>query len=576
MWPYLRRYRGRVLGAAVALLAAAGLLLVLGQGMRGLIDRGLRPGSEAGLGRVAAESGVVIVLLAAATVARYAAVSWLGERVAADLRRDLFGHVLTLSPAVTEETRVGDLLSRLTADVAVLQALVGSALSQWLRNTVLLLGAGAMLVGTSPKLAALVMAVVPVVVAPLVLFGRRERRLSRRAQDRVADLGAYAAECFGALPTVQGFTHADVDRAVFGARNEAAVRAALGRIGVRALLIAVVIALGFGAILFALWVGGRDVIAGRLSGGSLSAFVFYAVLLASSGMQLGEVWGELQRAGGAAERLAELLALRPGLGAPAHPTPPAEPGRGELRFEGVRFRYPAGSGRTALDGIDLAVRGGETVALVGPSGAGKSTLLALIQRFRDPDAGAVRLDGIDLRRMDPEALRRRIGVVAQDPVIFGTSARENIRYGRPDADDAAVRGAALAAHAGFLFELPDGLDTFLGERGTRLSGGQKQRVAIARAILRDPAVLLLDEATSALDAESERAVQAALLEVSRGRTTVVVAHRLATVRRADRIVVMERGRIVAQGTHAALLGEGGLYARLATLQFLDGAVAETG
>ena len=565
--PYMRPYRLRVMGASLSLLAAAALVLALGQGVRRLIDRGFASGSMARLDAAALAMAVVVMALAVATVLRYTLVSWLGERIAADLRRDLFDRIVSLSPAFFETARTGDILARLTADISVLQALIGSAVSQWLRSALLLAGALVMLLVTSPKLTALVLLVVPVVVLPLVLFGRRERRLSRTAQDRIADLGAYAEETVSALRTVQAFTHEPVDRLRFRAEIERSVAAALLRINTRGRLIFSVILLGFGAIVFSLWVGGRDVVAGRMSGGDLSAFVFYAVLLASSGAQMSELWSELARAGGAADRLRELLDERPTITAPADPLLLPAQAEGRIAFEDVTFHYPARPDAPALSGYRLAVAPGETVALVGPSGAGKTTVLQLLLRFYDPGSGVIRLDGVDIARVDPAALRARIGIVPQDPVIFGTTAAENIRYGRPDASDAEVREAGRAAHAGFLDALPQGYDTFLGEKGVRLSGGQRQRIAIARAILRDPSVLLLDEATSALDAESEQAVQDALAVLARGRTTLVVAHRLATVRKADRIVVMEAGRVVATGTHDALVRDNGLYARLARLQF---------
>jgi ATP-binding cassette subfamily B protein len=565
--PYLWPYRARALGAATALLLAAALVLTLGQGIRRLIDRGFAPGSTAHLDNAALAMFTVVAALACATFARFYLVSWLGERVAADLRRDTFDRVISLSAAFFETARVGDILTRLTADISVLQALIGSAISQWLRNAILLIGAFAMLLVTSAKLAGIVVLVVPLVVVPLVLFGRRERRLSRAAQDRVADLGAYAEETINALRTVQAFTHEPVDRARFAAAVERSVAAALRRISTRATQILIVILLGFGAIVLSLWVGGRDVIAERMTGGDLSAFVFYAVLLATSGAQMSELWGELQRAGGAADRLGELLSERPSIAIPASPVLlPSRP-EGRVAFEDVTFRYPARPDHAALSEFSLTVDPGETVALVGPSGAGKTTVLQLLLRFYDPERGVVRLDGVDIARVEPAELRRRIGIVPQDPVIFGTTAWENIRYGRPDADDDEIRAAGKAAHADFLDHLPNGYDTFLGEKGVRLSGGQRQRIAIARAILRDPAVLLLDEATSALDAESELAVQQALATLSRGRTTIVIAHRLATVRKADRIVVVDAGRIVAIGKHDALIRQGGIYARLAHLQF---------
>lgn len=565
--PYLRPYRLRVLAAAAALLLAASLVLTLGQGLRRLIDQGFATGDMAHLDRAALAMFGVVAALALATGTRFYLVSWLGERIAADLRRDMFNRVISLSAAFFETARTGDILTRLTADISVLQALIGSAISQWLRNAILLAGAFTMLLVTSAKLAGIVVLVVPFILVPMVLFGRRERRLSRAAQDRVADIGAYAEETINALRTVQAFTHETIDRAQFGAEVERSVDAALRRIRTRSSQILIVILLGFGAIVFSLWVGGRDVIAGSMSGGDLSAFVFYAVLLATSGAQMSELFGELQRAGGAADRLRDLLNERPEITAPAHPL--TLPGRAEGRvaFENVTFRYPARPDTSALTDFSLAVSPGETVALVGPSGAGKTTVLQLLLRFYDPAHGVVRLDGTDIARIDPNALRRRIGIVPQEPVIFGTTAMENIRYGRPEATDAEVRAAGKAAYAGFLDELPEGYNTFLGEKGIRLSGGQRQRVAIARAILRDPSVLLLDEATSALDAESEQAVQQALAALSQGRTTIVIAHRLATVRRADRIVVIEAGRVAATGTHDELLSQGGIYTRLARLQF---------
>ncbi len=565
--PYLRPYVWRAVGASVALLVAAGLLLALGQGVRTLIDHGFAGGHAASLNSAALGMFGVVAALAVSTYARFALISWLGERVAADVRRDLFAHVISLSPAFFETARTGDLMARMTADVEVLQTLVGSAISMWLRNVLLLIGALALLIATSVKLAVIIVVVVPFVMVPVLLFGRREKRLSRVAQDRIGDLGAYAQETLAALPTVQAYTHEGVDRRIFASRVEDSVAAAVRRIRTRALLILVVILLGFGAITFSLWVGGRDVIAGRMTGGDLAAFVFYAVMLATSGATLSELWGEVQRAAGAAERLAELMAERPTIAAPAHVTPFPPVAAGTVAFVDVGFSYPSRPDVSALHDVGFRVEAGETVALVGPSGAGKTTIFQLLLRFHDVSSGAVLVDGVDVRAADPAALRGRIAVVAQDPVIFSANAWENIRYGRPEASDDAVRAAVAAASADFLFDLPEGLDSFLGERGVRLSGGQKQRVAIARAILRDAPILLLDEATSALDAESEQAVQQALAALSRGRTTLVVAHRLATVRRADRIIVLEQGRIVASGAHDALVREAGLYARLAALQF---------
>jgi ATP-binding cassette subfamily B protein len=570
--PFLRPYRGRVVAATVVLLLAAGLVLLLGQGVRHLIDFGFAAGDVARLNQAALAMAAVVLGLGITTAARFYLVSWLGERVAADMRAAVFDRVLSLSPATFETLRTGDVLTRLTTDTALLQTLIGSAVSVWLRSALMALGALAMLFVTSAKLALIVVAVVPAVVLPLVLFGRRERRLARAAQDRVADLGAYAEETINALRTVQAYTHEPVDHARFGSRLEASVAAALRRAGVRAGLILAVILLGFGAITFSLWVGGLEVVQGRLSGGALSAFVFYAVLVATSITSMSELWGEVQRAAGSASRISELLEEKPGVSAPAAPAslPRSVAGGAAVRFESVTFHYASRRGQAALEGFDLDVAPGETVALVGPSGAGKSTVFQMLLRFYDPLSGVVRLDGTDLRQVDPAEARGRIALVSQDPVIFGADVWDNIRYGRPGATDAEVIEAAHAASADFLADLPEGYGTFLGERGTRLSGGQRQRVAIARALLRDAPLLLLDEATSALDAESEAAVQQALARLAQGRTTIVIAHRLATVRRADRIVVMDAGRVVATGTHDALVREGGLYARLASLQFAAG------
>jgi len=568
--PHLRPYLPRAIGAGAALLCASLLTLALGQGVARLIDTGLGPGSGAGLDAAAGLMVAIVAGLAVATSTRYFLVSWLGERVAADIRKRVYDHLLGLSPSFLDTARTGDILSRMTADVALLQSLVGSAISMGLRNAVTGAGALAMMAATSLKLAGIVALVLPLVVVPLVLFGRRERKLSRTAQDRIADLAARAEETLNGLRTVQAFTQEPTERARFAAETELSVAAALRRVASRAALILAVILLGFGAITFALWVGGHDVVAGRMSGGQLAAFVFYAVLAASAGASVSELWGEIQRAAAAADRLLELLAIRPEVAAPATPALLPTPPQGRIALDRVTFAYPTRPGVAALDDVSLDVAPGETVAVVGPSGAGKTTLFQLLLRFYDPQRGRVLVDGIDAATLDPMALRARIGLVPQEPLIFGASAAENIRYGRPGATAEEVRRAARAAAAdGFIAALPQGYDTPLGARGVTLSGGQRQRIAIARAILKDAPVLLLDEATSALDAESEQAVQQALERLAHGRTTLVVAHRLATVRRADRILVMEAGRIVAAGPHEALVRQGGLYARLAALQFAD-------
>ncbi|PWC39132.1 ABC transporter transmembrane domain-containing protein [Azospirillum sp. TSO35-2] len=566
--PFLMPYKLRILGAMVALTVAAGTVLGLGQGMRVLVDQGFAAGDTSLLDRALLVLLAVIALMAGATYSRFYLVSWIGERVVADIRRAVYDHVLTLSPGFFETTKTGEILSRLTTDTTLLQVVVGSSASIALRNALLFLGGTGMLLVTSPKLTGLVALVVPLVVAPIVLFGRRVRKLSRDSQDRIADVGSFVEETLAAIRTVQAYTHEAIDRTLFGRRVEDAFDVAISRVRVRALMTVIVIVLVFGAVGIILWIGGHDVVAGRLSPGELSAFVIYSVVVAGSVGAISEVIGDLQRAAGATERLFGLLAVESDIRPPALPKPLPTPAAGALSFESVRFHYPSRPDWAALEGFSLDVRPGERVALVGPSGAGKSTVFQLLLRYYDPQAGAIRLDGVELREADPLEVRRRLGLVAQDPVVFSANAWENIRYGRPDATDAEVRAAAGAAHAlEFLDALPEGLDTFLGEKGVRLSGGQRQRLAIARAILRDPPVLLLDEATSALDAESERMVQDALDRLMHGRTTLIVAHRLATVLNADRIVVMDQGRVVETGTHAELVAEGGLYARLAALQF---------
>ena len=565
VWPY----RVRMAVAGVALVVAAGCVLVLGQGLKRVIDAGFTRADAASLDTALFALLAIVCVLAAATYTRFYSVSWIGERVSADIRRAVFGHLLEQSPGFFETMRTGEVISRLTSDTALLELVIGSSVSMALRNTLIMLGALVMLVFTSPKLTALVVLGVPLVVAPILLFGRRVRRLSRATQDRIADVSTHIDESLHEIRTVQSYGHEDSDREQFGGRVEEAFATATRRIGQRALLIALVMLLAFGAVGVILWIGGHDVLAGRISAGELSAFVFYAVLVASAVGAVSEMIGDLQRAAGATERLMELLASEPSIRAPASPRKLPDPSRGEVRFERVTFRYPSRPDSAALTDFSLSVSRGEKVALVGPSGAGKSTVFQLLLRYYDPASGSITLDGVELADADPHAVRSRIALVPQDPVIFAASVAENVRYGRPKATDAEVAAACRAAYATeFIERLPDGMNSFLGERGVRLSGGQRQRLSIARALLADRAVLLLDEATSSLDAESESYVQRALEHLVRGRTTLIVAHRLATVKNADRIVVMDQGRVIATGSHADLVREQGLYARLASLQFL--------
>ncbi|MBC7139493.1 MAG: ATP-binding cassette domain-containing protein [Defluviimonas sp.] len=567
--PFLRPYPGMVLGALLALTVTASVSLVLPIAVRRVVD-GFNKGAEL-LDQYFLAALVIAGLLALGTGARYYLVTRLGERVVADIRRAVFDRVVGMSPAFFERVMTGEIISRLTTDTTLILSVIGSSVSVALRNILILIGGLALLMLTSAKLTGLVLLIVPAVIVPIVVLGRRLRVLSRENQDWIAASAGSASEVLLSVQTVQAFTHEDASRRDFARVTEKAFESARARIGARAVMTMIVIFLVFAGVIGVLWIGARDVREGQMSVGELVQFVIYAVMVAGSVGALSEIWGELQRAAGAAERLSELLAAEDSVRGPAQPVPLPRPARGEIAFEGVRFQYPSRPGTSALEGVDLLVHPGETVALVGPSGAGKTTVIQLILRFYDPQAGRVTLDGIDLRAMDRADFRQVLALVPQDPVIFAASARENIRFGRPDATDAEVEAAARAAVAhDFLSALPEGYDTYVGERGVMLSGGQKQRIAIARAILRDARVLLLDEATSALDAESERAVQAAVERLAEGRTTLIVAHRLATVKKADRIVVFEAGRIVAQGTHDALVAEGGLYARLARLQFTDG------
>ena len=569
LWRFARAYPAQLTAALTALVVAALATLAIPQGLKLIVDNGFAKGSDPAA--IApyfwAMLGIVIVM-GIATAFRFYYVSWIGERVVADLRKTVQGHLLTLDPVFFEENRPAEIASRLTADTAIIEQVVSSGASMALRNAVMGLGGIAYMAVQSPKLTLLMLLVIPITILPIVFLGRRVRTMSKTSQDRIASVGTMVAEVLGAIKIVQAFTQERREAGRFGDAVEAAFETAKKRIRLRAGMTAVVIGLIFGAITLVLWQGALDVISGRLTGGTIAAFVFAAAIVAGAFGTLTEVYGDFMRAAGASARMEELLAARPGIRAPENAVPLPTPARGALCLDSVTFNYPSKPDGAALVDFSLDIAAGETVAVVGPSGAGKSTLFQLVQRFYDPQSGEIRLDGVPLTRADPAEVRARIAVVPQETVIFAASALENIRYGRPSATEAEVWAAAVAAHADiFLREMPDGIHSFLGEAGTRLSGGQRQRLAIARAILRDAPILLLDEATSALDSESERLVQHALEGLMQGRTTLVIAHRLATVRNADRIIVMDGGRIVAEGTHDRLIAGGGLYAKLARLQF---------
>jgi len=568
LWPFVMRHRGLFVAWLVSLAASSTATLSLPVAVRHVIDQGFTSGSN--IDATFALLLLVALALAFATAARFFFVSLLGERVVADLRTQLYAHLVGLDQAFFERTRSGELVSRLSADTELLRSVVGSTISVALRSVVMVLGSVVMLVVTSPKLATWTLVGIPLFVLPLVIGGRRLQKVARASQDRVADANTLASETLGAIRTVQAHAREPYERGRFSDAVAQAVATARRRIGLQSLVTAVAIALVFGAIIIVLWSGAHDVIRGDISAGTLGQFVLYALFGGGSVGALAEVWNELQKAAGGMGRISELLGESPRITRPAQPAVLPRPLRGELSFDAVSFHYPGRDNAPALYDFSLRVAPGETVALVGPSGAGKSTVFAMLLRFHDPQAGRIAIDGVDIAALDPSALRETIALVPQQPTIFATSARENIRYGRLEASTAEIEAAADSAEAHeFIAALPAGYDEQLGERGARLSGGQQQRIAIARALLKDAPILLLDEATSALDAQSERAVQTALEHLMEGRTTLVIAHRLATILKADRIVVMDQGRIVAQGTHAELLAQGGLYAELARLQFID-------
>ncbi len=566
--PYVARYRGRAFLAFIALTVAALTTLIVPVAVRRMIDFGFSPEGIAMINSYFSVMIAVVAVLAIASAARFYLVMTIGERIVADLRRDVFAHLVSLSPSFFDSARSGELISRLTADTTQIKAVVGSSVSIALRNLMLFIGAMTMMVITSPRLSGFVLLAIPLIVIPLVAFGRWVRRLARGAQDTVAEATAYATELIGAIRTVQAYTAEKLAKARFGGEVEQAYAAARSSTKARSVLTAIIIFIVFSSVVMILWVGSHDVAIGAMTQGRLGQFILYAAFAAAGLGQLSEVWGEVSAASGAAERLFEILRVKSSITAPPAPRALPVPARGDVVLDHVSFAYPTRPDTLAVDGVSLSVRAGEKVAIVGPSGAGKSTLFHLLLRFYDPTSGTISFDGVRVCDADPHEVRARIALVPQDSVAFATSARENIRFGRPDATDAEVERAADLAHATeFIRRLPHGFEAQLGERGVTLSGGQRQRIAIARAILRDAPLLLLDEATSSLDAESETLVQTALEELMRHRTTLVIAHRLATVLSCDRIMVMDQGRIVEQGTHASLVAANGLYARLARLQF---------